>query len=54
MYVWTCAVDGEDVGSIESKLLCQSVLDLYIGEDPFDRQAKEHVMHKLASGFEKN
>ncbi|KNA23529.1 hypothetical protein SOVF_022100 [Spinacia oleracea] len=53
-HVLRTKIDGEDVGSIESKLLCQSVLDLYIGEDPFDRQAKEHVMHKLASGFEKN
>ncbi|XP_021733307.1 fatty-acid-binding protein 1-like [Chenopodium quinoa] len=53
-HVLRTKINGDEVGSIESKLLCQSVLDLYLGEDPFDRQAKEHVMHKLASVFEKN
>lgn len=43
------AVDGKEVGSIESKLLCRSILDLYIGEDPFDRQAREDVKLNLAS-----
>ncbi|KAL2942789.1 Fatty-acid-binding protein 1 [Bienertia sinuspersici] len=45
-------IDGVEVGSIKSKLLCQSVLDLYIGEDPFDRQAKEHIMNRLATVFD--
>jgi len=40
------------MGSTQSKLLCQSVLDLYIGDDPFDQQAKENVMHKLAMVLE--
>jgi len=40
------------MGSIQSKLLCQSVIDLYIGEDPFDQQAKENIMHKLAKVFD--
>lgn len=53
-HVLRTKIDGVEVGSIESKLLCQSVLDLYIGEDPLDRQAKEQVIHKLASVFEKN
>ena len=35
--------------SIQSKLLCQLILDLYIGKDLFDRQAKEDIGHKLAS-----
>lgn len=43
------AVDGNDVGSIQSKLLCKSILDLYIGEEPFDKQAKEDVKLNLAS-----
>ncbi|KAL9267063.1 Fatty-acid-binding protein 1-like protein [Drosera capensis] len=40
------AVDGKQVGSIESKVLCRSVLDLYIGEQPFDERAKEDVRSK--------
>jgi hypothetical protein len=43
------AVDGKEVGSIQSKLLCRSILDLYIGEDPFDKEAKEDIESKFAS-----
>ncbi|KAK9732945.1 hypothetical protein RND81_04G033300 [Saponaria officinalis] len=46
-------IDGQEVGSIESKVLCQSVLDLYVGEDSFDQQAKESVMLKLAHVLDK-
>ncbi|CAO2833144.1 unnamed protein product [Amaranthus hypochondriacus] len=53
-HVLRTTIDGNEVGSIPSKLLCQSVLDLYIGEDPFDQKAKEQVVHKLASSFENN
>ncbi|XP_010675166.2 fatty-acid-binding protein 1 [Beta vulgaris subsp. vulgaris] len=53
-HVLRTKIDGEEIGSIQSKLLCQSVLDLYIGEDPFDEQAKKDVMHKLVTVFEKN
>lgn len=42
-------VDGKDVGKIQSKLLCKSVLDLYFGDDPFDNQAKEDIRSGLAS-----
>lgn len=42
-------VDGKEIGSIESKLLCRSILDLYIGEDPFDRRAKDDVDLNVAS-----
>ncbi|KAL9263725.1 Fatty-acid-binding protein 1-like protein [Drosera capensis] len=45
-------IDGKEVGSIESKVLCRSVLDLYIGEQPFDERAKEDVRSKLASILE--
>lgn len=51
-HVLRTKIDGEEMGSIQSKLLCQSVLDLYIGEDPFDREAKENIMHKLAKVFD--
>ncbi|XP_030486816.2 fatty-acid-binding protein 1 [Cannabis sativa] len=48
-YVLRTTIDGKEVGSIQSKLLCKSILDLYIGEDPFDKQAKEDVKHNVAS-----
>ena len=43
------AVDGKEVGSIESQLLCRAILDLYIGEDPFDKQAKQDIKQALTS-----
>ncbi|XVE73126.1 hypothetical protein DITRI_Ditri11bG0092600 [Diplodiscus trichospermus] len=46
-------IDGKEVGGIQSKLLCRSILDLYIGEDPFDRQAKEDVEANVASLLQK-
>ncbi|RWR72659.1 fatty-acid-binding protein 1 [Cinnamomum micranthum f. kanehirae] len=46
-------IDGKEVGSIQSKLLCRSFLDLYIGEDPFDRHAKEEIEFGLATLLEK-
>jgi hypothetical protein len=47
-------IDGKEVGSIQSKLLCRSILDLYIGDDdPFDRKAKEEIEQNLASLFQK-
>lgn len=46
-------IEGKEVGSIQSKLLCRSILDLYIGDDPFDRKAKEEIEQNLASLFQK-
>ncbi|KAJ7972787.1 fatty-acid-binding protein 1 [Quillaja saponaria] len=48
-HVLHTTIDGKDVGSIQSKLLCQSILDLYIGEEPFDKQAKKEIELNLAS-----
>ncbi|KAK6141393.1 hypothetical protein DH2020_024841 [Rehmannia glutinosa] len=48
-YVLRTMIDGKEVGSIESKLLCRSILDLYIGNEPFDRKAKEDVEMNLAA-----
>ncbi|KAL8530614.1 hypothetical protein ACS0TY_007591 [Phlomoides rotata] len=48
-YVLRTTIDGNEAGSIESKLLCRSILDLYIGDEPFDRKAKEDVELNLAS-----
>ncbi|KAK1267220.1 Fatty-acid-binding protein 1 [Acorus gramineus] len=46
-------IDGKELGAIQSKLLCQSILDLYIGDDPFDRRAKEDIELGLASLLQK-
>lgn len=48
-HVLRTTIDGKEVGSIQSKLLCRSILDLYIGEDPFDKEAKEDIESKFAS-----
>lgn len=48
-YILQTRIDGKEVGSIQSKLLCKSVLDLYIGDDPFDKKAKEDIELGLAS-----
>ncbi|KAH9301882.1 hypothetical protein KI387_013465, partial [Taxus chinensis] len=42
-------IDDKEIGSIQSKLLCQSLFDLYIGEDPLDKQAKEKIGLGLVS-----
>lgn len=42
-------IDGTEVGSIQSKLLCKSVFDLYIGDEPFDHKAKEDVSNQLTA-----
>lgn len=46
-------VDGKEVGSVQSELLCRSILDLYIGNEPFDSKAKEDIDHKLVSAITK-
>ncbi|KAL7112902.1 hypothetical protein ACP275_04G030000 [Erythranthe tilingii] len=48
-YVLRTMIDGEEVGSIQSKVLCRSILDLYIGNESFDPKAKEDVQLNLAS-----
>ncbi|MED6194807.1 hypothetical protein PIB30_031907 [Stylosanthes scabra] len=52
-YVLRTSIDGQEVGSIQSKLLCRSILDLYLGEEPFDKQAKEDIELNLASYLHK-
>ncbi|XP_027352737.1 fatty-acid-binding protein 1 [Abrus precatorius] len=48
-HVLRTTIDGQEVGSIQSKLLCKSILDLYFGEEPFDKQAKETIELNVAS-----
>ncbi|KAI3829682.1 hypothetical protein L1987_03810 [Smallanthus sonchifolius] len=52
-YVLRTAIDGKEIGSVESQLLCRSILDLYIGDDPFDSKAKEDIDLKLVSTITK-
>ncbi|TKY62443.1 Fatty-acid-binding protein 1 [Spatholobus suberectus] len=48
-HILRTSIDGQEVGSIQSKLLCKSILDLYFGEEPFDKQAKEEIELNMAS-----
>lgn len=41
-------VDGTEVGRVQSALLCRSLFDLYIGDDPFDKDAKVSIASNLA------
>jgi hypothetical protein len=42
-------INGEQVGSVESALVCRSLFDLYIGDDPFDKDAKKSIGSSMAS-----
>ncbi|KAL4588167.1 hypothetical protein LXL04_001048 [Taraxacum kok-saghyz] len=52
-YVLRTTIDGKEVGSVESQLLCRSILDLYIGDEPFDSKAKRDIDLKLVSAITK-
>lgn len=47
-YVLRTKIDGKEVGSIQSKLLCRSILDLYIGDAPFDQEVRDNLESNLA------
>ncbi|MCD9560485.1 hypothetical protein HAX54_019171 [Datura stramonium] len=40
-YVLQTKVKGEIVSKVESELLCRAFIYMYLGEDPFDKEAKE-------------
>ncbi|KAG7530056.1 Chalcone isomerase [Arabidopsis thaliana x Arabidopsis arenosa] len=48
-HVLCVAIEGNHVGSVQSQLLCRSILDLYIGEEPFDKNAREDFLDNAAS-----
>ncbi|KAL8214946.1 hypothetical protein R6Q57_004395 [Mikania cordata] len=52
-FVLRTAIDGKEIGNVESQLLCRSILDLYIGDDPLDAKAKENIDLKLVSTYTK-
>nr|GEZ58803.1 fatty-acid-binding protein 1 [Tanacetum cinerariifolium] len=53
-YVLRTTIDGKEVGSVQSKLLCRSILDLYIGDESFDSKAKEDIDNKLTLNLHNN
>ncbi|MCO5602552.1 hypothetical protein L7F22_056685 [Adiantum nelumboides] len=48
-HILTTTIDGKDLGSVQSPLLCRAFFDLYIGDEPFDSKGKEDVDLKLAA-----
>ncbi|KAJ3674637.1 hypothetical protein LUZ60_005253 [Juncus effusus] len=48
-FVLQTKIDGKEVGRIQSKLLCKSILDLYLGDDPFDKRAKDEIQLNLTN-----
>ncbi|ERN13811.1 hypothetical protein AMTRI_Chr06g199160 [Amborella trichopoda] len=50
-FVLQTKVKGEVVGKTESELLCRAYFNMYLGEDPFDQDAKESFGKFLISSF---
>ncbi|KAA8530188.1 hypothetical protein F0562_004897 [Nyssa sinensis] len=50
-YILQTKVMGEVVSRVESELLCRAYTYLYLGEDPFDKEAKEKFGISLLSLF---
>lgn len=42
---------GEVVSELESELLCRAYVHMYLGDDPFDKDAKEKFRTSLLSLF---
>ncbi|XP_015879123.1 chalcone isomerase-like protein 1 [Ziziphus jujuba] len=50
-YVLQTKVMGEVVSKVENELLCRAYIHLYLGDDPFDKDAKEKFGMSLLSLF---
>ncbi|TMW90891.1 hypothetical protein EJD97_015087 [Solanum chilense] len=50
-YVLQTKVKGEIVSKVESELLCRAFIYMYIGDDPFDKEAKEKFGTSMLSLF---
>ncbi|RWW34819.1 hypothetical protein GW17_00000401 [Ensete ventricosum] len=44
-------VKDELVSEVESKLLCRAFFHMYLGDDPFDKEAKDRFGRTLVSSF---
>ena len=45
------AVKDELVSQVESELLCRAYFHMYLGDDPFDKEAKEKFGKRLLTLF---
>ncbi|XP_060192995.1 chalcone isomerase-like protein 1 [Lycium barbarum] len=50
-YVLQTKVKGEIVSKVESELLCRAFIYMYLGDDPFDKEAKEKFGASMLSLF---
>ncbi|XP_059644544.1 chalcone isomerase-like protein 1 isoform X2 [Cornus florida] len=50
-YILQTKVMGEVVSKVESELLCRAYIYMYLGEDPFDKEAKEKYGMSMLSLF---
>ncbi|NP_001312625.1 fatty-acid-binding protein 1-like [Nicotiana tabacum] len=50
-YVLQTRVKGEIVSKVESELLCRAFIYMYLGDDPFDKEAKEKFGASMVSMF---
>ncbi|KAA8548155.1 hypothetical protein F0562_004584 [Nyssa sinensis] len=48
-YILQIKIMGEVVSQVESELLCRAYIYLYLGDDPFDKEAKEKFGTSLLS-----
>ncbi|KAE8689356.1 cytochrome P450 86B1-like [Hibiscus syriacus] len=51
VYVLKMKVMGEVISKVESELLCRSYINLYLGDDPLDKDAKDKFGMSLISLF---
>lgn len=45
------AVKDELMSKVESELLCRAYFHMYLGDDPFDKEAKERFGRTLVSSL---
>ena len=43
----TCICDGEVLGSVTCDTLCQSIMEIYFGEEPVSSDVKEKIISGL-------
>ncbi|KAL5976562.1 hypothetical protein ACLOJK_020895 [Asimina triloba] len=48
-FILQTRVKEEIVSTVESELLCRAYLHMYLGDDPFDKEAKERFGMSLLS-----
>ncbi|KAL4367803.1 hypothetical protein GQ457_05G010800 [Hibiscus cannabinus] len=50
-YVLETKVTGDVISKVESELLCRAIINLYLGDDPLDKDAKDKFGMSLISLF---